>query len=113
MLAVVILFVDKQLRMHPPLRKGDYAFSFKYSNIFRIYNKTYVVFWKNMLERCEEFAALFPQSNRAECVEVYLYDMDTVPSLGESQVFVPLRGGAERMSLQVIGFDPPDIIAPQ
>ena len=58
-------------------------------------------------------AALFPQSDRTECVEVYLYDMDTVPSLGESQVFVPLWGGAEGMSLQVIGFDPPDIVTHQ
>ena len=56
---------------------------------------------------------LFPQSDRTECVEVYLYDMDMVPSLGESQVFVPLRGGEEGTSLQIIGFDPPDIITPQ
>ena len=56
---------------------------------------------------------LFPQSDRTECVEVYLDDMDTVPSLCESQVFVPLCGGAECMSLQVIGFNPSDIITPQ
>ena len=66
---------------------------------------------------CESYGlpepSLFPQSNRTECVEVYLDDMDAVPALGEFQVFVPLRGGEEGTSLQIVSLNPLDIITPQ